>query len=150
MLAILDMSTGVDGAFKVSGLRNAALTGPYFHNGGQQTLRQVVEFYNRGGDFALENIGDLSPFIRPLNLDDGDMDAIVAFLGALTDERVRCEMAPFDHPEIRIAAGARGNELTATEDKKSGQSKDQIQLIQATGAGGLPANYAPCLSGFLE
>jgi len=148
--AILDMSTGVDGAFKVSGLRNAALTGPFFHNGGQQTLRQVVEFYNRGGDFALENLGDLSPFIRPLNLDDADMDAIVAFLGALTDERVRCEMAPFDHPEIRIAAGARGNELNATEDKNSGQSKDQIELIQATGAGGLPANYAPCLTGFLE
>ena len=86
----------------------------------------------------------------PLNLDDGDIDAIVAFLGALTDERVRCEMAPFDHPEIRIAAGARGGADYVTEDKKSGQSKDQIELIQATGAGGLPANYAPCLNGFLE
>ena len=34
------------------GLRNVALTAPYFHNGGQMTLRQVVDFYNRGGDFA--------------------------------------------------------------------------------------------------
>ncbi len=32
-------------------LRNVALTAPYFHNGSQLTLEQVVEFYNRGGDF---------------------------------------------------------------------------------------------------
>ena len=148
--AILDQSTAVDGAFKVSGLRNAALTGPFFHNGGQQTLRQVVEFYNRGGDFALENIGDLSPFIRPLNLDNDDMDAIVAFLEALTDERVRCEMAPFDHPEIKIAAGSIGDEYAVQEDGSGGSADDDIELIPATGAGGRPANNDSCLEGFLE
>jgi len=42
----------VDGAFKTPGLRNVELTAPYFHNGGQLTLEQVVDFYNRGGDFA--------------------------------------------------------------------------------------------------
>jgi cytochrome c peroxidase len=146
--AILDQSTAVDGAFKVSGLRNAALTGPYFHNGGQQSLQQVVEFYNRGGDFALENIGNLSPFIRPLNLDAGDIDAIVAFLGALTDERVRCEMAPFDHPEIVIAAGAVGDQFSVNDD--DGQAEDDNEKIPATGAGGRPANNDSCLEGFLE
>jgi cytochrome c peroxidase len=35
------------GSFKTPGLRNVALTAPYFHNGGQATLHQVVEFYNR-------------------------------------------------------------------------------------------------------
>ena len=34
----------VDGSLKVPGLRNVELTGPYFHNGGQATLRQVVDF----------------------------------------------------------------------------------------------------------
>ena len=42
----------VDGNFKVPSLRNVELTGPYFHNGGQATLEQVVAFYNRGGDGA--------------------------------------------------------------------------------------------------
>src|SRR5262249_4225444 len=34
----------VMGAFKVPGLRNVELTGPYFHNGGKATLMQVVNF----------------------------------------------------------------------------------------------------------
>ena len=46
----------VDGAFKVPSLRNVALTAPYFHNGSAATLMQVVEFYNRGGNFAANNI----------------------------------------------------------------------------------------------
>ncbi len=40
----------IRGAFKVPGLRNVELTGPYFRNGGQATLEQVVAFYSRGGD----------------------------------------------------------------------------------------------------
>jgi hypothetical protein len=105
-----------------------------------------VEFYDRGGDFAMENLGDLAPNIHPLNLDNGQVDDIVAFLEALTDARVTCEQAPFDHPAIRIANGARGGGGVATEDKKNpGQSKDQLELIQAVGAGGRPANFAPCI-----
>jgi len=45
----------IGGAFKVPSLRNVKLTAPYFHNGGQATIRQVVEFYNRGGDFREHN-----------------------------------------------------------------------------------------------
>jgi cytochrome c peroxidase len=40
----------VDGSFKVPILRNVGLTPPYFHNGGQATLHDVVDFYSRGGD----------------------------------------------------------------------------------------------------
>src|SRR5439155_2123180 len=42
--------TNVQGSFKTPDLRNVALTAPYFHNGGELTLRQVVDFYTRGGD----------------------------------------------------------------------------------------------------
>jgi hypothetical protein len=144
--AILNMPQAVNGAFKVPNLRNATLTAPFFHNGGKLTLTQVVEFYNRGGDFAMENLGDLAPNINPLGLDAGQIDDIVAFLEALTDDRVTCELAPFDHPAIRIANGARGGGGVATEDKKNpGQSKDQLKLIEAVGAGGRPANFAPCI-----
>ena len=43
------------GSFKAPQLRNVELTGPYFHNGGKLTLRQVVDFYVRGGDFPMTN-----------------------------------------------------------------------------------------------
>ncbi len=45
------------GSFKAPQLRNVELTAPYFHNGGKLTLRQVVEFYERGGDFPATNSG---------------------------------------------------------------------------------------------
>ena len=140
--AINNMNTAVDGAFKVPGLRNVALTGPFFHNGGQGTLDQVLEFYNRGGDFAIENLGNLSPNIHPLGLDQGQRDAIVAFLGTLTDDRVRCKQAPFDHPEIILPEGHQ------TKNDGTGQAKDKTTIIDAVGAGGVSSKN--CLGPFLE
>jgi cytochrome c peroxidase len=140
--AINNMNTAVDGAFKVPGLRNATLTGPFFHNGGSGTLDQVVEFYNRGGDFAIENLGNLSPNIQPLGLDQTQRDAIVAFLGTLTDERVRCKQAPFDHPEIILPEGHQ------TQSDGSGQAKDKTTTINAVGASGVNSNK--CIGPFLE
>jgi len=46
---------GRNGAFKAPQLRNIELTGPYFHTGSYLTLRQVVDFYVRGGDFPVTN-----------------------------------------------------------------------------------------------
>ncbi len=92
----------VDGAFKTPGLRNSHLTGPYFHNGGMATLRQVVQFYNRGGNFCQFNLKDLDPSIEPLGLSSTQEEQLVAFMVALTDDRVRYRQAPFDHPELRI------------------------------------------------
>ena len=95
----------MDGAFKTPSLRNVELTGPYFHNGGQATLRQVMEFYNRGGDFHEANLLNLSPEMFELHLSQSDIDAVVAFMKTLTDERVRDERAPFDHPELPLPNG---------------------------------------------
>jgi cytochrome c peroxidase len=39
-----------DGTFKIPGLRTVELTAPYFHNGGEATLLDVVNFYARGGN----------------------------------------------------------------------------------------------------
>jgi hypothetical protein len=84
----------VDGSFKVPTLRNVELTGPFFHNGGQSTLEQVVDFYDRGGDSR----GDFastpratkqpqqSPGILPLNLTDTEK-ATWWLPQPLTDER---------------------------------------------------------------
>jgi hypothetical protein len=41
---------GIDGAPKIPGMRNVMLTAPYMANGGMATIREVLEFYNRGGN----------------------------------------------------------------------------------------------------
>ncbi len=98
--------------FKIPGLRNVELRGPYFHTGKTLSLRQVVEFYNRGGDFP-DAFTDGQ--IKPRGLSSGEVRAITAFLLSLTDDRVRFERAPFDRPAISIpslgtlkAVGAEG------------------------------------------
>jgi cytochrome c peroxidase len=97
-----------NGNFKVPGLRNVELTAPYFHNGGVMTLKDVVEFYTRGGDFRLQNQNDVDVLIAdigPLQHDPVKQAAVVAFMLSFTDERVRNEAAPFDHPELLIPNG---------------------------------------------
>jgi len=85
------------GRFRTAGLRNVALRAPYFHNGSRNTLEEVVDFYNRGGDFDSPNKD--RNFVRPLGLTDQERAAFVTFLHALTDSRVAQEAAPlFDRP----------------------------------------------------
>jgi hypothetical protein len=130
------------GSFKTPGLRNVALTAPYFHNGGQATLRQVDEFYNRGGDF--HNPPTKDPDVTPPFSSDSDLDALVSFLESLTDERVLYRRAPFDHPELIVPHGAEGDDVAVRTDP-SGAALDRVLVIDAVGAqGGEP------LARFLE
>ncbi|HEY9650687.1 MAG TPA: cytochrome c peroxidase [Coleofasciculaceae cyanobacterium] len=125
----------VDGAFKTPGLRNIELTAPYFHNGGQLTLKQVVEFYNRGGDFHNQNITNLDPDIENLGLTNQEQEDLVAFMKALTDERVRYDKAPFDHPQLFISDGQQGNEQVVQDDG-TGKARDKILELSAVGRSG--------------
>lgn len=85
------------GKFKVPSLRNVGLRAPFFHNGGMATLGDVVEFYDRGGDFHVNQ----APLIQPLGLAPQQKNALVAFLSvALTDPRVAAELPPFDRPAL--------------------------------------------------
>lgn len=76
------------GKFKVTSLRNIALTPPYMHDGRFTTLEEVVDHYNSG----LKNSSTIDPaLIYPLNngglqLSDEDKRDLVAFLKTLTDE----------------------------------------------------------------
>ena len=84
--------------FRTPNLRNVALRGAYFHNGNLTTLRQVVDFYARGGDFDAPNKDNN---VRPRNLSNQQRNDIAAFLSRpLTDPRVRDELPPFDHPTL--------------------------------------------------
>jgi cytochrome c peroxidase len=131
----------VDGSFKTPDLRNVALTPPYFHNGGELTLGQVVDFYNRGGDFHERNIDTLDPDIHSLGLTAEEKDALVAFLNALTDERVAKQQAPFDHPQLFVPDGHRGGTASVTTDS-TGTAADDFFQLPAVGAGG-GAPHAP-------
>jgi cytochrome c peroxidase len=103
----------IDGTFKTPSLRNVELTGPYFHNGGQATLMQVVDFYTRGSDFHEHNIANLDSDIDRIDgMNEAGKQHIVDFLLALTDDRVRWEKGPFDHPELFVPNGSSGDSLS--------------------------------------
>jgi len=86
------------GAFRVPSLRNVELRAPYMHNGRFATLEDVIEFYNRGGDF---NAPNKDPRVRPRNLTAQQKTALAAFLRRpLTDPRVGAEQSPFDRPTL--------------------------------------------------
>lgn len=70
--------------YKTPSLRNVALTAPYMHNGSLFNLKEVVNFYNQGG---VKN-PLLSPLIRPLNLSNYEVEALVSFLKNLTGSNV--------------------------------------------------------------
>jgi hypothetical protein len=184
-----------NGAFKAPPLRNVELTGPYFHTGSYLTLRQVVDFYARGGDFPVTNRDSRDPHVVNLDMQafafgptqggnllalfdcspaapndpafplvpggcglfshltgsfgDGLPDtsflydampdtnhpltpeyataedakvALVKFLLALTDPRVKLEQAPFDHPEIFVPIDGAAPENTGGPAQLAAQS----------------------------
>ena len=74
---------GENRKFRTPSLRNVALTAPYMHNGTEATLIDAIEFYD-----DIENPSN-DPELSELEFDeveDETIDAIAAFLRALTDE----------------------------------------------------------------
>jgi len=90
----LDRDTSDDqgagrGRFKVPSLRNIAVTAPYMHDGRFDTLREVVEHYNSGVQphpNLDRGLGGRNRRPRRLNLNDREIEALVAFMNALTDQ----------------------------------------------------------------
>lgn len=150
------LRVAVDGAFKTPGLRNVGLTPPYFHNGGTATLAGVVDFYNRGGDRRGPHGDDttgtgpigqggtggsnLDPDIEQLDLDAAERAALIAFLLALTDERVACEEAPFDHPSLIVPNGHSNSDLDA-----DGLADDRVIELPEIGASGRQVENYDCI-----
>lgn len=133
------MLTAVEGSFKIPSLRNVELSGPYMHNGSMATLEQVVEFYTRGGNF--EGASKRISFVFPqtdLVGDPGTRDDIVEFLKSLTDDRVRYEQAPFDHPELVIVHGQVGDnaEMVSGNPLDARLGLDDVLIVPAVGASG--------------
>lgn len=126
------------GTFKSPSLRNVEFTGPYFHNGGQATLEQVLEFYSRNGDFP--EGGNLGPGIGNIRLGAGDRAEIAAFLRALSDDRVRFQRAPFDHPSLCVPNGHEQDapgQLRVDVTQAGVVAADRWALVQEVGRSGL-------------
>jgi cytochrome c peroxidase len=71
-------------SFKTPGLRNALITAPYFHDGSQATLWDVMDHYNKG-----DGIKDpwLDEDMQPLALTEPEIDDLVEFMAALTSSQ---------------------------------------------------------------
>jgi hypothetical protein len=127
-------------------LRNIELTGPYMHNGGMGTLEEVVQFYNRGGNFS--SPGKDAEFLFGVGVSEGTLADLVAFLKSLTDERVRWEKAPFDHPALSIPMGHPGDEHATAEEGGAAASElaeTQFLHLPAVGASGRDEALGPLL-----
>jgi cytochrome c peroxidase len=68
-------------SFKTPNLRNVLVTAPYFHDGSQLTLWDVVDHYNKGD--GLQN-PYLDEDIQPLALTESEIDDLVALMASLT------------------------------------------------------------------
>ncbi len=81
-------SPKLKGGFKVPTLRNITRTAPYSHDGAFTNLRDTVQFYNKGRGNAVPKGMQLYLHwhISDPHLTDAEVDRIVDFLGALTDE----------------------------------------------------------------
>ena len=71
------------GKFKTPTLRNISLTAPYMHDGSMNTLQEVVDYYNKGGD---QN-RFMDPAIFPLHLTKQEKNDLVEFMKSLTSSQ---------------------------------------------------------------
>ena len=109
------------GAFRTMGLRNLLVTEPYFHDGSQQTLWDVLDHYNKGG---VQN-PYLDGGLLPLGLTESQEDDLVAFMAALTS------------PECAAAA----NEELDLQRKRAKTNRAQRDVAAAMGKSGLGPGF---------
>ena len=89
-----------------------------------------------GGSNLDPDIGDPSQPNGGLGLSEQEQAQLVAFLKALTDPRVACHRAPFDHPSLIVSVGHKPLDVNPVD----GNADDMLRRLPAAGAGG----YAGC------
>ena len=89
------------GKFRTPTLRDIMFTGPYFHHGSVVELREVIQLYNAGMPQAIprgvresaERLPVHDPLLQPLGLTEGEIDDLLAFMGAIST-RPRARRVP--------------------------------------------------------
>jgi hypothetical protein len=96
-----------------------------------------------------KNASNRAPAIQPLGLSSDDKANLLAFLKSLTDDRVRWEKAPFDHPSLQIPNGHDFDEnMVIPGGTAAGHAKDDLITISAVGAAGRGAKNLPPITAF--
>ena len=72
------------GTFRVPGLRGAARSAPYMHNGSLSDFDAVVEHYNAINMERLHVDGEA--ILQPLGLTEREKEDLVTFLKSLSDD----------------------------------------------------------------
>jgi hypothetical protein len=74
------------------------------------------------------------------NASNDDLAALVRFMAAMTDRRVQCDQAPFDHPELTLLNGH-----AETDADGDGKADDITSVLPAVGAAGYAAASGYCI-----
>lgn len=74
------------GRFRTPSLYGITHTAPYMHNGSIETLEEVIEFYNRGGDGHANTSMFMKMFMSQINLSPEEKADLLAFLKVLGGE----------------------------------------------------------------
>jgi cytochrome c peroxidase len=102
------------GAFKTPTVRNVAMTAPYMHDGSQETLEEVVEWYVKGGHPNQW----LDVNIKKLDLTDQDKADLVAFM----KEGLMGEL-----PKVETGRLPKGGEQAQEEEQSIEDVKEQAK-----------------------
>jgi hypothetical protein len=73
-------------------------------------------------------------------VDNDDLAAVVRFLKSLTDTRVQCDKAPFDHPGLSVDTGH-----STVDSDHDGEAEDVLFDLPAVGAGGYASGSPYCI-----
>ena len=120
------------GAMKVPSLRNVGLKTTYMHTGQFSNLDQVFDAY---ANVPFKDMASQLPSGEKYDFQfrENQRRAIIAFLtNALTDERVKNELFPFDRPKLRseLTSQLKGHteQLVFTELSAKLNSNNQVEI----------------------
>lgn len=91
------------GKFRTPSLRELKHTAPYMHNGVFASLREVLEFFDRGGG----SHANKSPLLQALHLSEQEKQDLLAFLESLSMDDPPQVQAPRLPPYAPLAESAR-------------------------------------------
>ncbi|MDC0278886.1 hypothetical protein OAL43_01630 [bacterium] len=106
-----------EGQFKSTHLFNLPLTAPYFHDGSAETLKDMLDFYVRGGDFNERN---RNSHVRELDASDAEYRRVLKLMRQLTDPRIEAGLPPFSHPSLTIPLSSEREVYLAPSDVGKG------------------------------
>lgn len=87
------------GYFKSSHLFNLPLTAPYFHDGSEATIPDMLDFYIRGGNHDLDK---LDSQVRQLDASKRERRLVIKMMERLTDPRIAKGEGPYAHPSLPL------------------------------------------------